>query len=212
MSKSELAIMLSKLNAFKDAKVRLEQYPTDSEIAAGILWNAYLAKDIEGKTIADLGCGTGILGIGALILGAKKVYFVDTDEDAVRVAIENLKKAEKEAIILGEAVFLSEDIADFSEKADTVITNPPFGTRRKGADLQFLEKAFKLAGVIYSFHKAETKEYLRKFIERNGFAVTSESICQLPLKMSMRHHKKPVKPVSVVCFRLLKQQNKNLFK
>jgi ribosomal protein L11 methyltransferase len=36
--------------------------------------------------IADIGCGSGILSIGALLLGAKKVYSLDTDILAVRAA------------------------------------------------------------------------------------------------------------------------------
>ena len=33
-------------------------------------------NDIKDKTIADLGCGTGILGLGAAVLEAKKVYLI----------------------------------------------------------------------------------------------------------------------------------------
>ncbi|GCE92133.1 ribosomal protein L11 methyltransferase [Arthrospira platensis NIES-46] len=40
-------------------------------------------------TIADIGCGSGILGIGAILLGATQVYGVDTDPLAVRSANEN---------------------------------------------------------------------------------------------------------------------------
>jgi ribosomal protein L11 methyltransferase len=41
--------------------------------------------------IADIGCGSGILSIGALLLGAKKVYAVDTDPLAVQSTIENIE-------------------------------------------------------------------------------------------------------------------------
>lgn len=43
-----------------------------------------------GVVIADIGCGSGILSIGALLLGAKKVYAVDTDPLAVKSTAENL--------------------------------------------------------------------------------------------------------------------------
>jgi len=69
-SKSRLAIALSRLEGFSEPKVRQEQYLMDSEIGASVLWNACLLGDIRGKVIADLGCGTGMLGIGALMLGA----------------------------------------------------------------------------------------------------------------------------------------------
>jgi ribosomal protein L11 methyltransferase len=39
--------------------------------------------------IADIGCGSGILSIGALLLGAKKAYAVDTDPLAVESTISN---------------------------------------------------------------------------------------------------------------------------
>jgi ribosomal protein L11 methyltransferase len=45
--------------------------------------------DTEGLTIADVGCGSGILSIGAILLGAKKVYAVDTDPLAVKSTLEN---------------------------------------------------------------------------------------------------------------------------
>ena len=47
----------------------------------------YIEKD---KTVLDIGTGSGILMIAAEKLGAKKVYGIDIDEDAVRVAKENL--------------------------------------------------------------------------------------------------------------------------
>lgn len=39
--------------------------------------------------IADLGCGSGILSIGALLLGAKRAYAVDTDSLAVQSTMVN---------------------------------------------------------------------------------------------------------------------------
>ncbi|MBW4615543.1 MAG: 50S ribosomal protein L11 methyltransferase [Desmonostoc vinosum HA7617-LM4] len=43
----------------------------------------------EPPVIADIGCGSGILAIGALLLGAKKVYAVDNDPLAVQSTISN---------------------------------------------------------------------------------------------------------------------------
>ncbi|MCR5653337.1 MAG: 50S ribosomal protein L11 methyltransferase [Ruminococcus sp.] len=43
----------------------------------------------EGDTVLDVGCGSGILAIASLLLGAKSAVGVDIDEVAVRTAVEN---------------------------------------------------------------------------------------------------------------------------
>lgn len=43
----------------------------------------------EGSTVLDIGCGSGILGICALLLGAKTAIGVDLDAMAVKTALEN---------------------------------------------------------------------------------------------------------------------------
>lgn len=45
-----------------------------------------------GDTVADIGCGSGILGMCAILSGANIVDAVDNDETAVETAIENAKK------------------------------------------------------------------------------------------------------------------------
>ncbi|MCL2406381.1 MAG: 50S ribosomal protein L11 methyltransferase [Defluviitaleaceae bacterium] len=42
-----------------------------------------------GETVADLGCGSGILGIAALLLGAQSVTAVDIDKTAEAIVFEN---------------------------------------------------------------------------------------------------------------------------
>lgn len=50
-----------------------------------------LGEAPETITIADIGCGSGILSVGALLLGAKKAYAVDTDPLAIKATQENIK-------------------------------------------------------------------------------------------------------------------------
>lgn len=45
-----------------------------------------------GDTVLDLGCGSGILSIIALLLGAKQATAVDIDPNAVKIALENAEK------------------------------------------------------------------------------------------------------------------------
>lgn len=202
ISKSGLAVRLSKLEVFERPKVRVEQYITDAEIAASVLWNGLYLGDIRQKVSVDLGCGTGILGIGALLLGAKRVYFVDNDKEAIKTAKINYKKAKSESSAIGKAIFLCVDIKEFNKKCDTVLQNPPFGVKVRHSDKEFLKKAMELAPVIYSFHKSESIGFIKAFSEDNNYRISHRWDSEFPLKATMRFHKKRIKRIKVSCFRL----------
>ncbi|MFA5633081.1 MAG: 50S ribosomal protein L11 methyltransferase [Porticoccaceae bacterium] len=48
--------------------------------------------DLAGKTVVDYGCGSGILGIAALLLGAEKVVAIDNDPQALIATRDNLSR------------------------------------------------------------------------------------------------------------------------
>src|SRR3989344_5981921 len=182
MNKKELAIKLSRLKPLKEYDISLEQYQTESELAAEALWLAYLNNDIKGKIVADFGCGNGIFGCGALILGASKVYFIDKDEKAFKIANENCKNKKSECLNI--------DISKFNKKIDTVIMNPPFGVQKRKADKIFLETAMRNSKVIYSIHKIESKKFIEMLAKENNFAVESIVEVDFLLKKSYEFHKK----------------------
>lgn len=72
MKLKQLESFLQQLETFPAPKVELEQYPTSPHLAAQLLFAAATVyDDIIDKTVLDLGCGTGILGIGAQLLGSR---------------------------------------------------------------------------------------------------------------------------------------------
>lgn len=198
LSKKQLAIALSKLAVFEEADVRKEQYPTDSEVAAEMLWQAFMVGDIEGKVIADLGCGTGILGIGCLLLDAKKVYFVDIDSKALEILKKNLEG------IKGEYEILNIDVKDFDKKVDVVVENPPFGVQKKHADKVFLETAFKVGQIVYSLHKPESENFIKGVCRDNSCEITNYCQYSFPLKGTMKHHTRKIHRIKVGCWRIVK--------
>lgn len=78
----------------------------------------------KGGEVLDIGCGSGILGIAALKLGASSVHAIDIDEQAVKVAYENFELNTSEDI-LPDAIKLNEcntgsisvesDISDYGQ-------------------------------------------------------------------------------------------------
>lgn len=157
MKKRSLEIALEKLSRPADPKPELEQYTTPADIAADVLWTALSFGDIQGKAVADLGCGGGILGIGAALLGAKSVACYDSDPGMVQLVHSNAESARVKV----DAI--CSEIRSITGRFDTVVQNPPFGAQNPGADRPFLAAAIRISDVAYSLHLAETTEFVEKF-------------------------------------------------
>ncbi len=196
-SKSQIAIILSRLESFTDPDISIEQYQTDSEIASDILWHAHMKGLIAGKVVADLGAGTGILGIGAILLGASKVYLVEKDKAAIKILRKNLDIMD---INGSEYQIEAKPIQDFKKKADTVIMNPPFGTKQKHADRQFLESAFRIAPTIISFHKTDTKAFVKAISKDHHYNIQEQIDYDYPLKNTYSMHRLKKKLISVTAY------------
>jgi|TARA_B110000091_G_C13743129_1_gene444242 ribosomal protein L11 methyltransferase len=74
--------------------------------------------DLENKSILDYGCGSGILGISALKLGASKVTAIDIDPQAIKATTINALKNNIE-----KNIFVYDKINDSSEKYDVIVAN-----------------------------------------------------------------------------------------
>ena len=199
--KRQLEMALQSIPPHKSPKIDLEQYSTPSVIAADVLWNAQSIGDVEGMKIVDLGCGTGIFAIGSALMGASEAVGVDIDGDAISVA-------ETQAVKMGvedKTRFLTSDIQDFQESADTVIQNPPFGAQkanRKDADRLFMVKALEIAPVVYSFHIRETEDFVTKFFKKEGANVSHVYHYSFPIPRTYDFHRREKVDVKVVLLRV----------
>eukprot|EP00804_Cyclotella_cryptica_P016346 CCRYP_009910-RC/>CCRYP_009910-RC protein AED:0.08 eAED:0.08 QI:561/1/1/1/0.33/0/4/319/295 len=91
-----------------------------------------------------------------------------------------------------------------SKVVDTVITNPPFGTKNnEGIDVQFLRTAIRLARrAVYSFHKTSTRPYLIKLLGSWGLNVEVVAEMKFDIQNMYRFHKQKVKDVDVDLIRV----------
>jgi len=183
--KKELEILLERVATHPKPKAWLEQYTIPSRIASEMLFIASsVHTDIKDRSVVDLGCGTGRLAIGASILGAREVMAVDIDPAAI-------KSAKKSSATLGAQNtihWINSDIDAVGGHFDTVLMNPPFGTRTKHADTRFLLKALSTANTIYSLHKRSTRHYLLKFVEENLGRIEALYEMQLQIPRTYSFH------------------------
>jgi putative methylase len=196
MSQGSLARELSRLERFETPNLALEQYATPGEIAAQLLWTGAMRGDIEGRRIVDLGAGTGVLGIGALTLGAR-VTFVELDEHAIDILTRNLAPFDRASYEI-----IHSDVTAVSGSWDTVVMNPPFGAQTRHADRLFLEVAFTLAPIVYSIHNANSTRFLESFCANHERTIEMLARAQLALPAAFEHHTKPRGAVEIVLVRI----------
>jgi putative methylase len=205
LNKKQLVRVLDKLDRPKVLDINLEQYTTPAEVAAEVVWQAYMKGDIQGKTVMDVGCGNGILGIAALLLGAKSLVFVDIDKGALDICKQNIEHSYPEFDICNKSEFIQKDVRDLKrdlvKESNTVLMNPPFGTKIKHADRAFLEKVI-VCNVIYSFHKTTTEGFVEAFVEDNGKTISDQWDFKYPLYQTYSHHEKKKVTIEVSVFRI----------
>jgi len=201
MRKRELEILLEKISPHPEPKLLFEQYTIPTKTAAEVLFiaeNVY--KDIKGKKVIDLGCGTGRLALGAAILGAKEVFGVDIDPIAIKIA----KQAAKELQI--RINLIVGDIECICNNFDTVIMNPPFGSWKRGSDIIFLRKAIGISKVVYSLHKRSkaSREYIFKKIKEFGARIDKVYELEMIIPWMFDFHRKKKYLIEVDLYRVLK--------
>eukprot|EP00299_Pterocystis_sp_00344_P011123 c5134_g1_i1.p1 GENE.c5134_g1_i1~~c5134_g1_i1.p1 ORF type:complete len:227 (-),score=43.40 c5134_g1_i1:373-1053(-) len=201
MKLNQLEQHLQGVASFDKPKVQFEQYPTQAHLASRIIYTAAQSfDDIEGKTVLDLGCGCGMLSIASVMMGAEHVIGADIDEDALAIAASNLEEFEMQEIVDLVQVDIGEQDGWLRQglTVDTVVMNPPFGTRNKGIDSVFVEKAIELAqSAVYSLHKTSTRDHFIRKAEQWGVAVQVVAELKFDVPAIYSFHKKQSKDIEV---------------
>ncbi|MFB6141810.1 MAG: METTL5 family protein [Halorientalis sp.] len=202
-SKSALAQRLAIVAGFEDPTVSLEQYRTPPELAATLVHTADLHDDVEGRTVVDLGCGTGMLALGAALRGPARVVGLDVDPGPLATARENERKIGSTSPV----AWLRADATAAPLCPDgptTVIMNPPFGAQsgNEHADRDFLATAAALADVSYSIHNADSEEFVTAFADDNGGEVTHAFAASFDLPRQYPHQDEERRTIDAEVFRI----------
>lgn len=118
--------------------------------------------DLQGKTVVDFGCGSGILGVAALKLGAKHCIGIDIDPQALIATKENAKR---NGVDHQFDVFLPEHQPSIS--ADVVVANilsgPLLELRQVISDFCQSGGHLVLSGILAEQVESIEKAYLTDF-------------------------------------------------
>lgn len=174
MKLRQLEMALQKVTGFERPDPGYEQYQTPAPLAARLLFDAALRGDIEGRSVLDLGCGTGILAIGACLLGAAKVWGVDQDPVALKTATANAshQMVEIEFIeaLIGEGLQVP-----VPGPVDTVIMNPPFGAQKEHADRPFIDAALSLGRTVHGIFNSGSAAFVTTYVQDRARVVSMTS-------------------------------------
>ncbi|KAM0676200.1 Methyltransferase-like protein 5 [Gurleya vavrai] len=197
MKLKHLKSELTKIKPFKNPKINFEQYLTPPDIAATFLYTAHFEyDDIENKNILDLCCGTGMLTVAASFFDPANLTCLDCDSECLEICKENFDFFEIENY---EILNLNFENYNPEIRFDTVIMNPPFGTRSEGIDVKAIEKALQVGKIVYSLHKKSTRNFLlNKFKNAKLIAEVKYEI-----KNSYKFHKKEIKIIEVDLIRFV---------
>jgi putative methylase len=204
VTKRALAQELAVVGGFEDPRVDLEQYRTPPDLAAHLVHRADLQGDIEDRLVVDLGCGTGMLALGAALRGPETVVGVDIDPAPLRTARRNQRRVGTTTTIgwvRGDAT--RAPLAP--EGPTTVVMNPPFGAQdgNEHADRAFLATAAEVSDVSYSIHNAGSREFVEAFAADNGGEVTHAFAAEFDLPRQFDHHTRDSEVVEVEVFRVV---------
>ncbi len=193
MKLRRLEMLLEEVEGFSSPATHLEQYSTSAPLAARLLFHATQNGDITDKNTCDLGCGTGILTIGAALLGAEQVTGIDIDEKALEIARLNAEKLSVTASFL-QAEITSSTI--LPGRWDTIVMNPPFGAQVLHADRAFIDCALEAGNEIYMIANTGSLPFVRSYVKgRANIQETIEAV--LPIRHCFHFHRKEVQNIRV---------------
>ena len=125
---------------------------------------------LDGRRILDVGCGSGVLALAAVRLGAESALGLDIDADAVANAVENLDLNQ----LSGRVRFEEGDFRTREDAADVVVANltGPLLVRSASHLAHFVNRGGRL--IISGFTENETDAVLTSFRSALGFVSTHQ--------------------------------------
>jgi ribosomal protein L11 methyltransferase len=94
-------------------------FGTGHHATTRLMLGALQRLDVVDRTVLDVGCGSGVLAIASVLLGARSALGVDNDPDALTSAAENVELN----AVADRVRLLNEDLRNLAVPADIVLAN-----------------------------------------------------------------------------------------
>ncbi|RJU97269.1 MAG: hypothetical protein DWC10_04910 [Candidatus Poseidoniales archaeon] len=211
MRPKHLAMALSKLVPHPQTDVNLEQYATEGDLAAYWMMAVDQLDHVEGKTVADLGAGNGILGIACLLLGAERVVFVECHQATLEALRSNLASLDQDFQSKAEVVEARVGVDEVAlDGVEVVVMNPPWGVQQGKADRPFLEAALGSEATAVHLLHSDHATHLEAFGHHLGWAVETVMRTEFRLPATYAHHQQRKGAADVQCLRFHREGDARL--
>ena len=181
--RSDLVRAIERVPPPPQPRADLEQVVTPAEAAADLIAGVERWDGLEGRSVLDLGSGTGRLAIGAALLGARPVTAVEVDPGLVelgRVA------AERAGV---EVDFVAMEVSGWNRPAEIVVMNPPFGAQLRHADRPFWAAALSNARrSVHAFALYDSRTFIARQVVAAGAHVLEVTPQPWVLPRTFPHH------------------------
>jgi len=126
------------------------------------------------------------------------VVGAELDRRALEVAAKTCRR-------LGlEIEWVLTEVETLRGTVDTVVMNPPFGTRRPHADIEFLQTALRIGRVVYSIHKSSTRRHLERWFREHAASAKRIITTKMEIPHQFSFHRKKRAYVDVDVFRIVR--------
>ena len=133
--------------------------------------------DLRGKKVLDLGCGSGILGVGALVLGCERVVACDVDPLAPEAARDNVRRNAIDSSrftaftgdILADRTLRNRIGPDYEIVLANIVSDVIIPLSSFAREFMAEDGVFICSGIIDS-----RAEEVRNALLQNGFHITEE--------------------------------------
>lgn len=138
--------------------------PTSAKIREAVFH--IIKHKVQGSVFYDMFCGSGIIGLYALSLGAKKVYFVDKKDLSLKHIKKHLQNFSllscSKCYCMSVSAFLRQKIHEASNRYTIAYFDPPYGY----SDWPSLLSMCDIAEIQFDLIIIETDKILKDFIDK----------------------------------------------